>query len=232
MILADASKSCQITKKIRLVLTVNSGLEGVKDFSFSSFYSVLPGLKHDIIIGLPTLLCESIDLYVALRAPDQMVSESIHSISAVTKVKPATKSKKTNSAKGSDIFSSSVLSANSPRKRGPLFHDSINKSKGLRKKFIAHGDDKPIYPDSEEEVDDRLLEETLPLPKRLAKLKSTTSLLHGVIPEVVANKVSPPLLTKQIFGSESDEFLDVHSPQSSARCRRADLDGVYEPTLI
>jgi hypothetical protein len=65
VILADSSKSCQITKKVRLVLTVNSGLEGVSDVTFSCVYSVLPGLKHDIIIGLPTLLGELIDLYVA-----------------------------------------------------------------------------------------------------------------------------------------------------------------------
>jgi hypothetical protein len=100
VILADASKTCQITKKIRLVLTVNSGLQGIKNVTFSSFYSVLPGLKHDIIVGLPSLLGDLIDLYAArilsvknMRPSIPMVSESIHSISTVTKVKPASKFK-------------------------------------------------------------------------------------------------------------------------------------------
>lgn len=128
------------------MLTVNSRLQGVKDVTFSSFYSVLPGLNNDIIVGLPTLLCELIDLYVArilsantLRPSVQMVSESIHSISTVSKVKSSAQ--------------------------------SIKRGQGLRQKFIAHGDDKPIYPDgdSEEEVDDALLDSTLPLAKRLSK---------------------------------------------------------------
>lgn len=57
VILADTSKTCQIIKKIRLILTVNSGL---KDVTFFSFYSVLPGLKHDIIVGLQVCCRSSI----------------------------------------------------------------------------------------------------------------------------------------------------------------------------
>ncbi len=49
--------------------------------------------------------------------------------------------------------------ATPPKKRGSYLCDSINRGEGLRKKFIPHGDNKPLYSDgdSEEEPDTRLL---------------------------------------------------------------------------
>ena len=40
------------------------------------------------------------------------------------------------------------------------------------------------------------------------------------------------MLTKEIFGSESDEFMDVHSPQSSASYNRGDSDVADERRRI
>ena len=242
VILADASKSCTITKRVRLMLTVNSGLEGVNDVTFSCVYSVLPGLKHDIIIGLPTLLCELIDLYVARilsakihKLPLQLMTESVHSISTVTKAKGPPKTKKSKSNTKSDTPRLGDGVDTPPKKRGPYLPDSINRGEGLRKKFIPHGDNKPMYPDgdSDEELDTHLLHDSLPLSTQLARSKAPKKkMMTAIAEDIAASKFSPASLSKDVFESESDEFLKIDSPVSSANYHRAESVGEDESAVV
>jgi hypothetical protein len=112
------------------------------------------------------------------------------------------------------------------RQRGPFLHDSINRGEGLHKKIIVHGDNKPLYPDgdSKDEVAYSLLDNTLPLTKKFTKPKNMKSVIGDSAPAVAASKVSPAVSVSGIFGSQSDEFLDVHGSQSSSSYHRADSD--------
>ncbi len=96
---------------------------------------------------------------------------------------------------------------------------------------------KPLYSDgdSEDDFDDDLLDETLPLSHRLTKSKlpkTVKALKHEPIPEIAASKLSTLVLTKDIFGSESDEFLNVHSPQSNSSYHRADSVGEDRSAVV
>lgn len=70
-----------------------------------------------------------------------------------------------------------------------------------------------------------MLDDALPLSKRLAKPKSAKNRMTAIVENVAASKFSPSSLTKDIFGSESDEYLKIDSPASSASYQRADSDG-------
>lgn len=65
IILADATKKCQVTKKMKLKMRVFSGLPGFPNEDLSATFSILPGLKHDLIFGLPTLMKELTDIFIA-----------------------------------------------------------------------------------------------------------------------------------------------------------------------
>jgi hypothetical protein len=79
IVLADASKSCHVSKKLRLVVRVHAGIDGCEDVTFCSVYSVLPGLKHDIIVCLPSLVNEVMEIFIA-RIRSLKGSVSAHSL--------------------------------------------------------------------------------------------------------------------------------------------------------
>jgi hypothetical protein len=56
--------------------------------------------------------------------------------------------------------------------------------------------------------------------------------VHESAPAVAAKKISPAVSANGIFGSESDEFLDVYSPPSSSSYHRANLEIVDEANEV
>jgi hypothetical protein len=81
-----------VSKKIRLVMRIHSGLVGCNNVTFSGVFSVLTGLKHDLIIGLPALVSDLVDLFVARilslkgsALSSTQVTDSVHNLMVVTK---------------------------------------------------------------------------------------------------------------------------------------------------
>jgi hypothetical protein len=167
IILADASKSCHVSKKVKLVIRVHAGLVGCNDVTFSGVFSVLTGLKHDLIIGLPTLVSDLVDLFVAriLSLKGNIPSstptpENVHNLMVLSKGAPKKRGRpkrqaKEDSLKVPDGFLLECLgdspTASSSPKRREYLHDSLNPSlkKKCLKRFVACDEFKGSYPDGD-----------------------------------------------------------------------------------
>lgn len=121
--MADSSKTSQITKRVRLTTTVKTGIVGESDVTFKNIYSVLAGLKHDIIVVLLTLLDELLELFIArLCAAELHMNLIINMVDVIHTIGTTTEDSETDTstsvdmdAQPKEIFSTS--SDLSPSKR-------------------------------------------------------------------------------------------------------------------
>lgn len=123
-----------------MVLKIESGIQGCDDVTFSGTYSVLPGLKHDLIIGLPTLLNELLELFIArIRSAkgqfplSYIISDQVHSISTIKEGSVISKSKK-STAEPKTGASSNTSSSMLSKKRSVILPDSMNRGNDLNTK--------------------------------------------------------------------------------------------------
>ncbi len=86
-----------------------------------------------------------------------------------------------------------------------------------------------MYSDSDSEEDNyNMLDDALPVLKRLARPKVTKNSAKRFVDAVAASKISPSVLVKQIFGSDCEEILDIDSLESSNSYHTPDSDVMDE----
>lgn len=157
--MADQSKSCHVLKQVKLVIKINLEIDDCSNVTFYSVFSVLSGLKHNLIIGLPTLVTDLVDIFVRIKSIGNSnpvyAAESIHEFLMLEQ-----KPKRSRQAKKKLDFNPEVSPVSSLGAKREYLHDSINQSLAdiVKKKFIPSEEFKGNYPDGNlEEIDFPLL---------------------------------------------------------------------------